>query len=94
MAKIRYVGPRQTQFGTGRCPSGATYVVTPGEPVEVGANDVGYLMGQTGADGAPLFREIAEVLTVTPEIPQALADVAVANDDADTLIIRRGGGKK
>lgn len=84
MAKIRYVGPRLGQFGTGRCPSGQSYVIRPGEPIEVDNGDTGYLLGQTGADGAPLFREVAEV----PAPPQALTDLAVV-EDADTVVIRR-----
>lgn len=68
MAKIRYIGPRETQFGTGRCPSGETYIINPGTPVEVDSSDMEYLLGQHGSEGVPLFDVVIEVIDDTDTV--------------------------
>lgn len=44
--KINYTGTMVKRFSTGRCPSGAAYQVSPGQPIDVAQEDGEYLLVQ------------------------------------------------
>lgn len=71
MTKLEYVGGRQSQFGSGACPSGNSYVVNPGQPFNVADGDAAFLLCQTHPDESPMYRLVADpAMTPTSRPPK------------------------